>query len=197
MQRVGVSACRRMGESASGECVPVGVPEGDCERSPVRSAGNRERKAARPDRDDRPSRDCGVVLEAQMRSILSSLAGRTRPFKSDPAMNCWATVTTSLRDQDAHTPIHRSSTTKLGCPIFLMLACLIFGVMPFRAAEPAADQKFPLSSDSYPDDSIPILSGKLFARIQLEPFNAAATIIFFIAIVHTFLVSRFQRLAQY
>ncbi len=138
-----------------------------------------------------------------MRSILSSLAARTRPFKSDPAMNCW---------QDAHTPtcptklpefqttgrsrIHRSSTTKLGCAIFLMLACLIFGVMPVRAAEPAGGQKFPISSDSYQDESISILSGKLFARIQKEPFNAAATIIFFIAIVHTFLVSRFQRLAH-
>jgi hypothetical protein len=37
-----------------------------------------------------------------MRSILSSLAGRTRLFKSYPAMNCWTTVTTSLRDQNAY-----------------------------------------------------------------------------------------------
>jgi Putative Na+/H+ antiporter len=206
------SASVRMGESACGECVPLGVPDDNCESSQVRSDGNRERNAARPGRDDRPSRDCGVVLEAQMRSILSDLAGGTRPFKSDPAMNCWATVTTPLRDQDAHTPtcptklpefqttgrsrIHRSSTTKLACPIFLMLACLIFGAMPVQAAAPTSDQKFPLSSDSYQDESISTLSGKLFARIQQEPFNAAATIIFFIAIVHTFLVSRFQRLAH-
>src|SRR5260221_5618751 len=80
--------------------------------------------------------------------------------------------------------------------ILLMLVCLIFGVMPVHAAEPAGGQKFPISSDSYQDESISTLSGKLFARIQQEPFNAAATIIFFIAIVHTFLVSRFQRLAH-
>ncbi|MGA8481717.1 MAG: putative Na+/H+ antiporter, partial [Chthoniobacterales bacterium] len=128
-------------------------------------------------------------------------------------MNCRATVTTSLRDQDVHTPtwptklpefqttgrsrIRRHATpTKLGSLIFLMLACLIFGVMPVRAAEPAGGQKFPLSNDSYQDESISTISGKLFARIQQEPFNAAATIIFFIAIVHSFLVSRFQRLAH-
>src|SRR5260221_14017780 len=80
--------------------------------------------------------------------------------------------------------------------ILLMLVCLIFGVMPVHAAEPAGGQKFPISSDSYQDESISTLSGKLFARIQQEPFNAPATIIFFIAIVHTFLVSRFQRLAH-
>src|SRR5260221_1290947 len=77
-----------------------------------------------------------------------------------------------------------------------MIVCLICGVMPAHAAEPAGDQTFPLSSDSYQDESISTLSGKLFARIQQEPFNAAATIIFFIAIVHTFLVSRFHRLGH-
>src|SRR5260221_1846251 len=68
--------------------------------------------------------------------------------------------------------------------------------MPVHAAEPAGGQKFPISTDNYQDQSIWTLSGKIFARIQQEPFNAAATIIFFIAIVHTFLVSRFQRLAH-
>jgi len=127
-------------------------------------------------------------------------------------MNCWATVTTSLRDQDAHTPtcptklpefrttrrsrIHRSSPTKPWCIPFLILSCLLIGAAPTPAAEPAGDQKFPLSSASYQDESNPTLSGKLLARIQQEPFNAVATIIFFVAIVHTFLVSRFQRLAH-
>jgi hypothetical protein len=73
------------------------------------------------------------------------------------------------------------SAPKLGRPVLLMLACLIFGGMPVRAAEPAGDKKFPISSDSYQDESISTLSGKLLARIQQEPFNAVATIIFFIA----------------
>jgi hypothetical protein len=85
---------------------------------------------------------------------------------------------------------------KIWCLIFLILACLFSGITPVRGAQPAGDQKFPLSSDSYHDESISILSAKLLARIQREPFNAAATIIFFIAIAHSFLTSRFQRLAH-
>jgi Putative Na+/H+ antiporter len=85
---------------------------------------------------------------------------------------------------------------KLWCPLFLILACLILSVMPISAAEPAGDQRFPLSSDSYQDESISSVGSKLLARIQQEPFNAAATIIFLIAIVHTFLVSRFQKIAH-
>ncbi len=92
--------------------------------------------------------------------------------------------------------IRRSSPTKLWYILFLILSFLLIGMAPTHAAETAGDQKFPLSSDSYRDESNPTLSGKLLARIQQEPFNAVATIIFFVAIVHTFLVSRFQRLAH-
>jgi hypothetical protein len=79
---------------------------------------------------------------------------------------------------------------------FLILPCLLFGAAPARAAEPTQNQKFPLSSDSYHDESISTLSGKLIARIQQEPFNAVGTIIFFAAIIHTFLASRFQKIAH-
>lgn len=79
---------------------------------------------------------------------------------------------------------------------FLIVPCLLFSAAPARAAQPRKDQKFPLSSDSYHDESISTLSGKLIARVQQEPFNAAATIIFFAAIVHTFLASRFQKIAH-
>jgi Putative Na+/H+ antiporter len=78
----------------------------------------------------------------------------------------------------------------------VILPCLLFSAVPARAAQPATDQKFPLSSDSYHDDSISNLGGKLIARIQREPFNAAGTIIFFAAIIHTFLASRFQKIAH-
>ena len=79
---------------------------------------------------------------------------------------------------------------------FLILSCLQFSAAAARAAQPANDQKFPLSSDSYHDESIATLGGKLIARIQQEPFNAAATVIFFAAIIHTFLTSRFQKIAH-
>jgi hypothetical protein len=55
---------------------------------------------------------------------------------------------------------------------------------------------FPLPVDSYHDQQIPSLFGKLIARIQREPLNLVATIIFFGAIVHTFLAARFRKTAQ-
>jgi hypothetical protein len=78
----------------------------------------------------------------------------------------------------------------------LLLFCVLFASAPAQAAPPASGQSFPLSSDSYHDESIPTISGKLLARVQQDPFNAVGTLIFFFAIVHTFLASRFQRIAH-
>src|ERR1700743_2730436 len=59
---------------------------------------------------------------------------------------------------------------------------------------PAVD--FPLPVDSYHDQQIPSLLGKLTGRIQREPLNLVATIIFFGAIVHTFLAGWFLKIAH-
>src|SRR6201987_4663382 len=59
---------------------------------------------------------------------------------------------------------------------------------------PALD--FPLPVDSYNDQQIPSLFGKLTGRIRGEPLNLVATIIFFGAIVHTFLAARFRKIAH-
>jgi hypothetical protein len=55
---------------------------------------------------------------------------------------------------------------------------------------------FPLPVDSYQDQQIPSLFGKLAGRIQREPLNLVATIIFFGAIVHTFLAGWFRKIAH-
>src|SRR5258708_29527332 len=59
---------------------------------------------------------------------------------------------------------------------------------------PATD--FPLPVDSYHDQKIPSIFGKLAGRIQREPLNLVATIIFFAAIIHTFLTARFRKIAH-
>src|ERR1700737_1077393 len=58
---------------------------------------------------------------------------------------------------------------------------------------PAVD--FPSPVDSYHDQQIPSLFGKLTGRIQREPLNLVATIIFFAAIIHTFLTAQFRKIA--
>src|SRR5580704_9516207 len=60
--------------------------------------------------------------------------------------------------------------------------------------KPALD--FPVPVDSYQDQQTPSLFGKLTGRIQREPLNLVATIIFFGAIVHTFLAGWFLKIAH-
>jgi hypothetical protein len=55
---------------------------------------------------------------------------------------------------------------------------------------------FPLPVDSYQDQQDPSLFGKLTGRIQREPLNLVATVIFFGAIVHTFLAGWFRNIAH-
>ncbi len=66
------------------------------------------------------------------------------------------------------------------------------------AAEPAAAEgaSFPRSLDSYDDGAASGIGEALSARIRQEPFNLVATLIFFCAIVHTFLAGRFMALAH-
>ena len=56
---------------------------------------------------------------------------------------------------------------------------------------------FPLPLDSYRDQQIPSLFGKLKGRIQQEPLNLVATIIFIAAIIHTFLATKFRQIAYH
>jgi hypothetical protein len=55
---------------------------------------------------------------------------------------------------------------------------------------------FPLPVDSYHDQQIPSLFAKLTERIQQEPLNLVASIIFLAAIIHTFLSAQFRKIAH-
>jgi hypothetical protein len=73
--------------------------------------------------------------------------------------------------------------------------------MPSFGAGPAGSQSspekpsYPVDTASYHDDNVPSVPAKLLGRIQQEPLNLVATIIFAFAIVHTFLASHFHKLA--
>ena len=78
----------------------------------------------------------------------------------------------------------------LGLSLFLTaLEATVAGV-----PKPAID--FPLPVESYHDQQIPSIFGKLTGRIQREPINLVATIIFFAAIIHTFLTAQFRKIAH-
>ena len=78
--------------------------------------------------------------------------------------------------------------------LFLGLALSLTTLAATGAEVPARD--FPPPIDSYRDEQIPTIFEKLAHRIQREPLNLAATIIFFAAIIHTFLTAQFRKIAH-
>ena len=69
--------------------------------------------------------------------------------------------------------------------------CLASGVEPSHAQASA----FPRDLPAY-DDADQALLERLTGRIQANPFNLAGTVIFALAILHTFLTSRFQQISR-
>lgn len=64
-----------------------------------------------------------------------------------------------------------------------------------HAAGGGAESSIPLPLDSYPETEGGVLE-TLRARVAQEPFNLVATLIFFCAIVHTFLTAKFRHWAH-
>ena len=64
-------------------------------------------------------------------------------------------------------------------------------------AEPPSDvPPFPRPTDSYNDEHVADIWQRLAGRVAAEPFNLVATVIFVLAICHTFLASRFLAIAH-
>ena len=62
--------------------------------------------------------------------------------------------------------------------------------------EPISFQEIPRPLETYPSAADQSLAAELFGRMQLEPFNAVATGVFLLAILHTFAAARFAALAR-
>jgi Putative Na+/H+ antiporter len=78
-----------------------------------------------------------------------------------------------------------------------LLPCLLAFCDQAVAAAPATDlPAFPLPTDVYNDEDVSDLSERLAGRVRAEPFNLVATIIFFLAICHTFFASNFLSIAH-
>jgi hypothetical protein len=84
--------------------------------------------------------------------------------------------------------------------LFILLLFLLGGIFSIEAAS-AADHgasaaiEFPPDLQSYGDAESPIFE-RLGARINADPFNLVGTLIFFLAICHTFLCNKFTAAAH-
>jgi hypothetical protein len=77
------------------------------------------------------------------------------------------------------------------------LALVAFWAGGSLAADPPADAKpFPRSLESYGDAGESSIWTILTNRVAKEPFNLVATLIFFLAITHTFLTSKFMAISH-
>lgn len=65
------------------------------------------------------------------------------------------------------------------------------------AGAPEPDAPFPRPLSSYGDTAGTALADTLIARVKAEPLNLVATVIFFLAIVHTFMAEHFRRMAHH
>ncbi|MBV9490236.1 MAG: hypothetical protein JO069_10995, partial [Verrucomicrobia bacterium] len=75
-----------------------------------------------------------------------------------------------------------------------LILLLWFGFVRSGAAAPAAADSgkptFPKPLEEYHDEQIPGVFSKLAHRVRADPFNLLGTMIFFAAIIHTFLAPR-------
>lgn len=77
--------------------------------------------------------------------------------------------------------------------LLLAFFSMVLATTAWAAAPEAA---FPPPVEAYGDAGMGGVGAKLLHRIQTEPFNLAASIIFFLAIIHTFLVAKFRHVAH-
>jgi hypothetical protein len=86
---------------------------------------------------------------------------------------------------------------KVNLLLALLLLLLMASTLAFSLSEEAQEIiNFPRTQTSYHDENFSNYTQIIKHRIAIEPFNVIATLIFFLAIIHTMLISVFQNLAH-
>ena len=81
-------------------------------------------------------------------------------------------------------------------PLSLLIFCAAPGNADAAAPQHSGVPLFPVPAESYHDDATPSVAAKLIHRAKMEPFNAFATSLFVLAVIHTFLSSRFMAISH-
>ncbi|MGA7125498.1 MAG: putative Na+/H+ antiporter [Chthoniobacterales bacterium] len=84
---------------------------------------------------------------------------------------------------------HLSPFTKR---LLLLLGFLLLASPSLHAASVSAGA-YPADPASYHDDDVTFIPAQLWGRVQSDPLNLIATVIFALAITHTFLAAQFQK----
>ncbi len=87
--------------------------------------------------------------------------------------------------------------TILVSSVFIALVFIIIDPALSAAPEGAGSVEFPMLLENYNDTDMGSISAQLLHRIKIKPFNILATLIFILAIVHTFLTSKFLSISHH
>ena len=93
-------------------------------------------------------------------------------------------------------PVHASKWRALRRALLLAIFWLGVGWVSAGGAEPTHSSALPVPLESYRDNAQAGLIETLRARVDAVPFNLVATIIFILAICHTFLTAKFRHWAH-
>jgi hypothetical protein len=120
---------------------------------------------------------------AERMSMAQKICGATRNRPGSVGLNDFSLFT-----------FHLSPLTKRLRSVqrFLLLLGLLLLTQSASAAGARAGA-YPADPASYHDENVTFLPAKLWGRVQSEPLNLIATIIFALAITHTFLAAQFQK----
>jgi hypothetical protein len=75
--------------------------------------------------------------------------------------------------------------------LVVSVAWLLLGSSAIASSPPEGTRAFPLPIESYRDEGINSIVGKLVNRVRVEPLNLVAALVFLCAIIHTFLARKF------
>jgi hypothetical protein len=101
-----------------------------------------------------------------------------------------------LRLNPENAGVSLSGMTSRLFPLIALLWFMPAGLL-CAAGAPELAEPFPRALSSYGDTADTALPGTIIARAKAEPFNLVATVIFLLAIAHTFMTERFRRMAHH
>jgi len=85
------------------------------------------------------------------------------------------------------------------CAIRLLAVLCVFAFATGAMAAGSTEEKeiaFPTPLETYADSGVTSIGAKLMGRIQADPFNLVASLIFLAAIIHTFLAAKFRQISH-
>ncbi len=145
-----------------------------------------------------PTNQANPFIARERHNLSNTSRGDTEAVDVDPSLGLDQVTLAEARPAPAARKPHHSrfSTIMVIRCVLLTVVWLMASTIEASAAAPASDSPLPRALESYAEAADMGVLQILEHRIREEPFNAVATVIFLLAICHTFLSSKFRHMAH-